>query len=85
MNKIYLSNHIKLEILNICGLPTARSYNLEGNTHLYTLGYEDSTHCKQLEDKLKVIAADYRPDQHIKIGNISKEFTVSDCIQLVLK
>ena len=85
MNKIHLSNHIKLEILNICGLPTARSYNLECNTHLYTLGFEDHIHCKQLEDKLKVIAADYDPERAINIGNISKEFTVSDCIQFLFK
>jgi hypothetical protein len=84
MDKIYLCNHIKLEILSICGLSTARSYNLEGHTPLFALGYDDKTHCKVLENRLQVLATHYNTGRLISSGSISRDFTVSQCIQLVL-
>jgi hypothetical protein len=84
MDKIYLSNHIKLEILNICGLPSARSYNLAGTTPLYTLGFENKQHCRQLEEKLQAMSIDYNTGRSIGAGVISKELTVSQCIQLII-
>jgi hypothetical protein len=84
MDKIYLSNHIKLEILNICGRSTTKSYNLEGNTPLFTLGYDNKMHCKVLEDRLQTLATYYKTGKSIPSGVISKDLTVSQCIQLVL-
>ncbi|HTH83282.1 MAG TPA: hypothetical protein VL490_10125 [Mucilaginibacter sp.] len=84
MDKIYLSNHIKLEILSICGQSTSKSYNLEGNTPLFTLGYDDTPHCKMLEKKLQMLATYYKTGKSIPSGVISKNLTVSQCIQLVL-
>ena len=84
MDKIYLCNHVKLEILNICGLSTNRSYNLDGSISLVSLGYDDKTRCKLLEDRLRVIAKHYNTGKSISSGIISNNFTVNQCIKLVL-
>jgi hypothetical protein len=84
MDKIYLNNHIKLEILNICGLSNIKSYDLAGSTILHTLGYNDNAHCKLLEQKLQEIALYYNTGKLIGIGVISNKFTVSQCVQLIL-
>lgn len=85
MDKIFMCNQVKLEILNICGLPTAKSYNLEGDTPLFTLGYaSNNAYCRALENKLRAIAAQYQTGKQILLGTISKDFTVNQCIKLVL-
>ena len=84
MDKIYLSNHVKLEILDICGQSTARSYNLKGNTALFALGYDELVHSGVLKNRLQVLAKHYNTGKSISSGIISKYLTVSQCIQLVL-
>ncbi len=84
MDKIYLCNHIKLEILNVCGLATNRSYNLAGSVPLASLGYDDKASCKLLEDRLRLIVTQYNTGKLISSGIISNNFTVSECIRLVL-
>ena len=84
MDKIYMSNQIKLEILNICGHPTVGSYNLDGKTALAVLGYHSQIHFKMLEDKLQTLATYYNTGKIITPGVISKDFTVNECIRLIL-
>lgn len=85
MDKIFICNQVKLEILNISGLLTTKPYNLEGGTPLFNLGYTDNDrHCRTLEYKLQAIAAQYQTGRQILAGSISKNFTVNECIKLVL-
>lgn len=84
MDKVFISNHIKLEILAICGLPAIKPYNLAGDTPLYTLNYcNNDDFCRLLEKKLQDIAIIYNTGKIISPGDISKEYTVNDCIKLV--
>jgi hypothetical protein len=85
MDKIYVSNHIKLDILNICGQPTVKSYNLEGNTQLSSLGYQYTLHSKALEEHLQKIAIFYNTGKLIPTGIIYDNFTVNECIRMVLR
>lgn len=85
MDKIFISNQIKLEILRICGQPTNKAYNLPGNLHLDVLSYDnDESLCRKLEEKLQEIASYYRTGKIIQAGDIKKDYTVSQCIKLVI-
>jgi hypothetical protein len=84
MDKIYITNHVKLEILTVSGLSTTQPYNLNGFTSLYTLGYNNMPHCKLLEERLQIIAAQYNTGKSIKPDTISADFTVNQCVELVM-
>jgi hypothetical protein len=85
MDKIFISNQIKLEILKICGLPESKPYNLSGQITLERLKHDqDGTLCRALEQKLQEIAADYKTGKVILQGDITSESSVSQCIRLVL-
>lgn len=84
MDKIYITNHVKSEILNICGLPAVRPYNLNGFTPLFTLGINNKISCKILESKLRLIAAQYETGKNIAPDTISTDFTVNQCVELVM-
>lgn len=85
MDKIFISNQIKLEILKICGYPTNKAYNLPGNLQLDDLSYDNNEKlCRLLEEKLQEIASNYNTGKIILAGDISKNYTISQCIRLVL-
>ena len=84
MDKVYITNHVKSEILNICGLPTIRPYNLNGFASLFSLGINNNADCEKLEGKLQSIAFQYETGKMISPNTISKDFTVNQCIKLVL-
>jgi hypothetical protein len=84
MDKIYITNHVKLEILNICGISTVRPYNLNGYTALFTLGLSNASHCKILESRLQEIALQYDTGKSIIPNSILPNFTVNQCIELVM-
>ncbi|MDB5030597.1 hypothetical protein [Mucilaginibacter sp.] len=84
MEKIYITNQVKLEILNIGGLASTQPYNLNGFTPLFTLGYSNFPHCKILEDRLQSIAIQYNTGKLILPDSISEDLTVKQCIELVM-
>ena len=84
MDKVYITNHVKLEILNICGLSGIRPYNLNGFTPLFTLGFSTMPQCKLLEEKLQEIAAQYNTGKSITPDTISFYFTVNECVELIM-
>jgi hypothetical protein len=85
MDKIFISNQIKLEILKIYGLPAIKPYNLPGQVTLEYLKHDnDGTLCRALEHKLQEIALDYKTGKVILRGDITTESSVSHCIKLVL-
>jgi len=85
MDKIFISNQIKLEILRICGLPINKPYNLSGQATLEYLKYDtDGTLCRELEQKLQEIARDYKTGKTILKGDVTTASSVSHCIRLVL-
>jgi len=84
MDKIFISNQIKLEILSICGQPTFKAYNLPGNLNLDIFSYNDNEQlCRKLEIKLQEIAQQYKTGKIILPGDVSKHHTVNDCIKMV--
>jgi hypothetical protein len=67
MDIVFISNQIKYDILNICGMPVDQSYNLLANTPLQSIGYDkDEELCRKLEEKLRIVAEEY---QYRKTGN----------------
>jgi hypothetical protein len=85
MEKVFISNQIKLEILRICGLPINKPYNLSGQVTLEYLRHdEDGTLCRALEQKLQEIAQDYKTGKVILHGDVTTESSVNYCIKLVL-
>jgi hypothetical protein len=84
MDKIYISNQVKLEILRICGQPTHKAYNLPGNLTLdiFNYGYNEEL-CRILEQKLQEIASQYQTGKIILPGDVCKNHTVSECIKMV--
>ncbi|MFD2871522.1 hypothetical protein ACFS5N_03510 [Mucilaginibacter ximonensis] len=84
MNKIYITNHVKSEILSICGLPAIKPYNLNGFTSLSTLGINSKNACSMLESKLQTIAMHYETGTKILPDTISSDFTVNQCVKLVM-
>lgn len=85
MEKIFISNQIKLEILELCGLPANRPYNLSGLAILDHLKHdEDGKLCRKLEQKLQEIACEYKTGKIISTGSITTETSVNQCIKLVL-
>lgn len=84
MDKIYITNHVKLEILNICGISTIQPYNLNGYTALFALGFSSTSHCKILENKLQEIALQYNTGKSITPNSISTNLTVNQCVELVM-
>jgi hypothetical protein len=84
MDKIFISNQIKLEILRICGQPTHKAYNLPGNVTLDLFSYDQNEGlCRMLEQKLQEIASQYQTGKIIQPGDVSKHHTVSECIKMV--
>ena len=84
MDKIFISNQIKLEILKICGHPISKPYNLPGSLRLYDLNYNDKKNlCRILEQKLQEIAVHYQTGKIILNGDLSQQHTVNECIKLV--
>lgn len=85
MEKVFISNQIKLEILRICGLPAHKPYNLPGEITLEYLRHdEDGKLCRELEQKLQEIARDYKTGKVILNGDVTAESSVNHCIKLVL-
>lgn len=85
MDIVFISNQIKYDILNICGLPVDHSYNLLANTPLKAIGYDrDEELCRQLEEKLRMVAQEYNTGKHVAKGDVSTNLTVRECIQLVI-
>ncbi|SDT69779.1 hypothetical protein SAMN05216490_5064 [Mucilaginibacter mallensis] len=84
MDKIFISNEIKLQILKVSGLPATKPYNLAGETRLDFLNYDkDEDFCRTLEYRLQEIASQYNTGKIILEGDISKSCTVSHCVKLV--
>ncbi|MHB8208504.1 hypothetical protein [Mucilaginibacter sp.] len=84
IDKIFISNQIKLEILSICGQPTYKAYNLPGNLTLDVFSYDQNAEfCRVLEQKLQEIAFQYQTGKIILPGDVSKQHTVSECIKMV--
>jgi hypothetical protein len=85
MDIVFISNQIKYDILNICGLPVEQSYNLLTNTPLQLIGYDkDEELCRRLEEKLRLVAEEYQTGKQVAKGDVSKNLTVRQCIQLVI-
>jgi len=85
MDIVFISNQIKYDILNICGLPVEQSYNLLTNTPLQSIGYDkDEELCRKLEEKLRIVAEEYKTGKRVVKGAVSKNLTVRQCIQLVI-
>jgi hypothetical protein len=84
MDIVYISNQIKYDILTICGRPAAKAYNLLTDTPLHSMGYDDGELCRRLENKLQMVAEEYQTGRSISQGAISKNFTVRQCIELVI-
>ncbi|MDB5127301.1 hypothetical protein [Mucilaginibacter sp.] len=85
MDIVFISNQIKYDILNICGLSVDNSYNLLTNTTLNSIGYDkDEELCRKLEEKLRIVAEEYNTGKRVVKGDVSKNLTVRQCIQLVI-
>lgn len=84
MDKIFISNEIKLQILKVSGQPAIKPYNLAGETRLDVLNYDtDEDFCRTLERRLQEIASDYNTGKIILKGDVSKNCTVNHCVKLV--
>lgn len=84
MDKIFISNEIKLQILKVSGQPVTKPYNLAGETRLDILNYDkDEDFCRMLERRLQEIAFHYNTGKVIVKGDVSKNCTVSYCVKLV--
>lgn len=85
MELIFISNQIKHDILQICGKPAKYSYNLTGDISLSSIGYgSDIELYRRLENKLQLIAEEYKTGCNIPAGSVSDGLTVSQCIRLVV-
>ena len=84
MDIVYIGNQIKYDILTICGKPATRAYNLLSDTPLYSIGYDEGELCRKLEYKLQLVAEEYNTGKSIVYGAVSKNFTVRQCIELVM-
>jgi hypothetical protein len=85
MELVFISNQIKYDILSVCGLPVQYSYDLLTNTPLQSIGYDkDEQLCRILENKLRIVAQEYKTGKSIAEGDVSKNLTVRQCIMLVL-
>jgi hypothetical protein len=85
MDIVFISNQIKYDILNISGLPVNNCYNLTTNTPLKLIGYDkDEELCRKLEEKLRKVAEEYKTGKKVAEGDVSKDLTVRQCIQLVI-
>jgi hypothetical protein len=84
MDIVYISNQIKYDILTICGKPATQAYNLLTDTPLYSIGYDEGELCRELEYKLQLVADEYKTGRRISYGAVSKNFTVRQCIELVI-
>ncbi|MEO7214626.1 hypothetical protein [Mucilaginibacter sp.] len=85
MDIVYISNQVKHDILTICGKPATKPYNLLTDTLLHSMGYDDDGElCRKLENKLQMVAEEYKTGRSISYGVISKNFTVRQCIELVI-
>jgi len=82
MDKIFISNEIKAEILRICGISLIKPYNLAGSTTLSKLN-KNEIFCRELETQLQEIATKYQTGKTISPGEISNDYTVNQCIKLV--
>lgn len=82
MDKIFISNEIKAEILRICGISVIKPYNLAGATPLFKLN-KNEIFCRELEMQLQHIATKYQTGKTILQGEISHDYTVNQCIKLV--
>lgn len=85
MEKVYITNHVKLEIVNICGLTDVKPYNLNGYTSLLALGCNTLIKCKLLENRLQEIASQYNTGRMVEPNVISSNLTVNECVNLILK
>lgn len=86
MDIVFISNQIKFDILNICGLPATHAYNLQTTTALNKMGYNSNTEfCRLLEHKLRAIAVEYNTGKFIAEGDVTENLTVRECIQLVIQ
>lgn len=84
MDKIFISNEIKLQILKVSGLPATKPYNFAGETRLDILNYDkDEGYCRMLEHRLQAIASYYNTGRVIVKGDVSKSCTVNHCVKLV--
>ncbi len=84
MDKVFISNQIRYDILTMCGKPALQAYNLLADTPLHSIGFEeDEEMCRELEHKLQCIAEEYQTGKQILNGAISKYSTVRQCILLV--
>lgn len=84
MDIVYISNQIKYDILTIGGKPAIRAYNLLSDTPLYSIGYDEGELCRRLEYRLQLVAEEYKTGRSITCGAVSKNFTVRQCIELVI-
>jgi hypothetical protein len=85
MEKIFISNEIRLEILKICGLPANKPYNLPGQTILGYLQHDDDEKlCRLVEERLQAIACSYKTGKTIIKGDVTTNCSVDHCIKLVL-
>ncbi|MBL4674886.1 MAG: hypothetical protein JKY70_01560 [Mucilaginibacter sp.] len=84
MERIFITNQIKFDILRTGGLPADHPYNLTANTPLIKIGYDTDLHCRLLEERLHEIAQEYNTGKKVAEGDVSKYLTVRECIQLVV-
>ncbi|MFD0793490.1 hypothetical protein ACFQZX_07660 [Mucilaginibacter litoreus] len=84
MDIVFISNQVKYDILKTSGMPVTGSYNLTTNTALHAFGYDNEDLCRQLEEKLSIVAEEYNTGRRIAKGDVSKDLTVRQCIQLVI-
>jgi hypothetical protein len=55
------------------------------NTPLNSIGYDkDEDLCRKLEEKLRIVAEEYNTGKRVVKGDVSKNLTVRECIQLVI-
>lgn len=85
MDLVYICNQVKYDILNVCGQPSTQAYNLQTDTPLCSIGYDDNGElCRKLESQLQQVANEYKTGKSISNGAVSKNLTVRQCIQLVM-
>lgn len=85
MDKVYITNQVKQEILDICGLTDMKPYNLNGLTSLFTLGCNTRPKCRLVANKLQEIAVQYNTGRLVEADTISADLTVNECVSLILK
>ncbi|RFZ90300.1 hypothetical protein D0C36_21110 [Mucilaginibacter conchicola] len=84
MDRIFITNQIKFDILTTGGMPANNPYNLLAATTLIKVGYNDEIRCRLLEQRLHQIAQEYNTGKRVMEGAISQDLTVRECIQLVI-